>query len=197
MEPTERLTTVKYRDQLRWDLEQYFKKCSSHGFKNNASAEAIKLDWCLDLGGQFFLTYADDQVVSVSGCHPLPELGEKVYRILFRGATLPQYQNFLNVVSKTHMNSITFLHHVPKEIDWAKEVGYTKFVVTTNWDNPEIPSMNKSHRTFKLLERQGIVKCLEEKIKLFYTDQTVWELNVDRYQKVRKDFVFRNNSLDG
>lgn len=193
MESAKRLTTVKYRNELKWDLRDYFKKCQEQGFKNNISEDSIKLDWCLDSKGQFFLTYMGDQVVSMSGCHPLPEIGANTWRLLFRGATLREYQNIFNVTSKTHMNSIPFLYHIPKQIEWALLQGAEQFVITTNYQNTEIPSMEKSHRVFQLLEKQGLVKCLVEKIDLFYTEQTVWELYIEKYYIKRQEFVNRNS----
>jgi hypothetical protein len=152
----------------------------------------MKLDWCLSIGGQFFLTYLDNNVISVSGCHPLPEIDQSTYRMVFRGATLNKYQNILNIVSKTHMNSIPFLYHMPRQIDWAKEQGYDNFVITTNIDNENIPSMNKSHSVLNLLSRQGLVECIIDKTTLFYSDQSVWKINVEKINAVRAAFKTRH-----
>lgn len=194
MDTKKRLTTVLYSNIHRPALEKFCKSCQEQGYKNNQSLDAIKLEWCLDHGGQFFLTYLDDVIISISGCHPLPEVGTDVYRILFRGATLEQYQNHLGITSKTHMTSIPFYTHIPLAIDWVKR--NKRLVITTNWNNPTIVSMNKSHRVLGLLAKQGIVDCLIEKTELFYTEQTVWQLNTDRYLEARHQFKQRNNLDD-
>jgi hypothetical protein len=196
VETKKRLTTVLYSNSHKLSLEKFCRSCQEQGYKNNQSLDAIKLEWCLDQGGQFFLTYIDDIVVSVSGCHPLPEIGKDVYRILFRGATLRQYQNHLGVMSKTHMTSIPFYTHIPLAAEWVNSMNNKRLVITTNWNNPNIVSMNKSHNVLGLLAKQGIVSCLTEKINLFYTEQTAWQLNIDRYTTARNQFKQRNGLDD-
>ena len=39
----------------------------------------------------------------------------------------------------------------------------------------------------------GLVDCLIEKVNLFYTEQTVWKLNVDKYLDAREKFKQRND----
>lgn len=193
MESTQRLTTLEFTADQITALEEFCYASKLAGYKNNDSIKSIRLDWCLGLGGQFFLTYFNDKIISISGCHPLPEAGEKVYRIMFRGATLPHYQNLHEIVSKTHMNSIPFYHHVPAQVEWAKLAGYTEFVVTTNHNNKDgIQSMNKSHKIFKLLEKQNLVKCLHENLMLFNTEQSVWSLQLDNYFTCRHNFTQRH-----
>jgi hypothetical protein len=188
VESYKRLTTVEFDFSQLPAVEEFCKACKLAGYKNNDSLKSLKLDWCLELGGQFFLTYLNDKIISLSGCHPLPEAGKGIYRILFRGATLPEYQNLHGTLSKTHMNSIPFYHHAPEQIKWATIAGYANCVITTNRSNKDgITSMNKSHRVFKLLEKQHIVSCLHESLWLFNNDQSVWNLNTDNY------FISRNN----
>lgn len=193
MESSQRLTTVAFSFDYIKVLEEFCKECSLVGYKNNDSIKSMKLEWCLKLGGQFFLTFFNDKLISLSGCHPLPEAGDNNYRILFRGATLPKYQNLHGTLSKTHMNSTPFYYHVPKQIDWALSKGYSNYVITTNHKNKDgIESMNKSHRVFKLLEKQNIVSCLHENLWLFNTEQSVWSLNIDNYFIARNNFQTRN-----
>lgn len=193
MESKKRLTTVLFTEDLIDDLAVFCRSCDLHGYKNNNSFDSMRLTWCLETGGQFFLTYCDGIVISVSGCHPLPEVGPDVYRILFRGATLQKYQNLLGILSKTHMTSIPFYEHIPLALTWANEKAST-FAITTNWANPDgIESMSRSHSVLGLLARQGIVDCLIEKVNLFYTEQTVWKLNVGKYFDAREKFKQRND----
>ena len=196
MEPKKRLITTTFVDSDIFKLEQFCKRCESLRYDNNKSIAAMRLDWCLENNGQFFLTWDSDNIVSVSGCHPLDLPGhDKVYRGLFRGASLPEYQGWSNVMSKTHMSSIPFFFHLPKQISWAESAGYDKVVVTTNWNNPDgIESMSRSHAVFKLLEKQGLVSCLINKINLFNTEQSVWLLNKEKYSKTREDYEQRHYS---
>jgi hypothetical protein len=153
----------------------------------------MRLDWCINQGGQFFLTYLDTQLISVSGCHPLPEAGTNVFRVLFRGVVLKEYQNLFGIVSKTHMTSIPFFYHLPHQVTWARSKGYEKFCITTNWNNPDgITSMGHSHKVMQLLEKQGLVRCLIDKLHLYHTDQTVWEVNIAKYTEIRNQFRDRH-----
>ena len=175
------------------DLNQFCNQCKILGYKNNESLEAMRLDWCIRSKGQFFLTYADKNLISISGCHPLPQVDNKTFRILFRGATLKDYQNSLGVVNKYHLTSIPFYSHIPLQIKWGLTKGYNSFCITTNWNNPDgIDSMSHSHRVFQYLERQGLVDCLIERVNLYSVDQTVWKLNIDRYLEVREQFRKRH-----
>lgn len=183
------LITTPYYDSDIHGLEMFCKQCKRIGYANNQSIKAMRLDWCLENGGQFHLTWDNDKVVSVSGCHPIPQVGENTYRALFRGATLPEYQNWSKNMTKTHMNSIPFFYHLPRQLYWA---GNNDVVITTNWNNPDgIKSMSKSHSIFSILEKQGIVRKLIDKMDLFHTDQSVWLLNKDKYKQVRKDYEQR------
>jgi hypothetical protein len=194
LESYQGLTTIGFTvDHIR-NVEEFCRQCSQVGYKNNDSLKSMKLGWCLGIGGQFFLTYLNDRIISLSGCHPLPEAGDYVYRILFRGATLPEYQNLQGTLSKTHMNSIPFYHHAPWQINWASTKGFNTCVITTNHNNKDgITSMNKSHRVFKLLEKQNIVSCLYDDLLLFNNQQSVWALNLDNYFSSRNNFKERND----
>lgn len=193
MESYQGLTTVKFDFDHLAAVEEFCAQCKLVGYKNNDSIKSMKLEWCLALSGQFFLTYLDNKIISLSGCHPLLEAGTGVYRILFRGATLPEYQNLHGTLSKTHMNSIPFYHHAPEQITWAAKEGYTNCVITTNRANKDgIQSMNKSHRVFKILEKQHIVSCLHKNLWLFNNEQSVWSLNIDNYFTSRNSFKERH-----
>lgn len=196
MESYQGLTTVEFDFNQINAVEEFCIQCKLAGYKNNDSTKSMKLEWCLASGGQFFLTYLDDKIISLSGCHPLPEAGVNVYRILFRGATLPQYQNLHGTLSKTHMNSIPFYYHAPKQLAWAEAAGYNECAITTNHSNKDgIVSMNKSHRVLQLLEKQNIVSCLHKNLLLFNNQQTVWKLNVDNYFISRTRFDQRHTAV--
>lgn len=188
----ESLVSVEFSNNYLTDLEKFCKACDAYGYVNNASLNAMKVNWCLENQGQFFLTFFKNTLISVSGCHPLPEAGPNCYRALFRGVTLPEYQNLFKVMSKTHMSSIPFFNHLPLQIAWAISKGYEDIVITTNYDNSKIESMNRSHKVFQSLEKQNIVTCLHRKINIFNTDQSVWKVNQDRYFKIRQEFRDRH-----
>jgi hypothetical protein len=187
------ISTVTYKKSLQGDVVKFCKEAAKSNLINNSSLEAMKLDWCLANGGAFHLTYYKTKLISVSGCHPLPQFGEGVMRVLFRGATLPKYHNLFGIVSRTHMNSFPFYSQLPLQLKFASKKGYTIPVVTTNYSNPgNMKSMTKSHRTFFSLEKTGIVTNVMENITLFNTEQAVWRVNVDHYFLARKEFNKRH-----
>jgi len=193
MDAEKRLTTVIFNDQYLGQVEKFCLIAKEHGYENNESLKAMKLEWCLEQGGQFFLTYFNDKIISLSGCHPLPQAGEDVHRIMFRALTLPEYKNLQGTLHKGLMNAIPFYNHIPEQINWIKGLtdNYTKLVITTNHAN-EITSMEKSHRVLKLLEKQKIVSCMHENLFLFNTNQSVWLLNQDIYNQERLNYTNRN-----
>jgi hypothetical protein len=188
MESKKRLITVPFSYSKISELERFCEECKNLGYKNNQDLEAMRLSWTMGNGGKFFMTYLENDIVSISGCHPIPEVGKKIYRLLFRGASLPAGQNWSGLISKSHMNSIPFFFHIPEQIKWAQELNYSRFVITTNWENADIRSMDASHRVLTILSRQGIVNCLVPEIELFDKKQTVWELNLEKYFNARNRF---------
>ena len=86
MDIKKRLTTLVYQPEHRAALNEFCRCAGEQGYKNNESLEAMRLDWCISTGGQFFLSYLGDKIVSVSGCHPLYDVGN-YFRALFRGGT--------------------------------------------------------------------------------------------------------------
>jgi hypothetical protein len=187
------ISTVTYKKSLQGDLVKFCKAAAKDNLINNASLEAMKLDWCIANGGAFHLTYYKTKLISVSGCHPLPQFGQGVMRVLFRGATLTKYQNLFGIVSRTHMNSFPFYSQLPMQLKFADKKGYTIPVVTTNYSNPNnMQSMSKSHRAFFSLEKTGIVTNVMENIELFHTEQAVWRINIEQYTFARKEFNKRH-----
>lgn len=75
-------------------LEIFCKHAEELGYINNASLKAMKYEWCNDFGGKYFCAIKDDNIIAVAGCHPLPEVGENAWRILFRGCELPHTDTF-------------------------------------------------------------------------------------------------------
>ena len=87
-------------DDLIPQLEVFCKKALILGYENNSSLKAMKYDWCKE-HGEFFCAIKDENIVAVAGCHPLPEVSENAWRILFRGCELPQNDTFRGIVSGT------------------------------------------------------------------------------------------------
>ena len=162
-------------------LDRFCLTCKSLGLENNKDATAIKLDKMTMPYGQYFIGYDTDRkcIWNLAGVHHLPEFGNNVWRVLFRGAQLPGY------ALGTSKDFFSVSHHwryfLPLQIRFIL-AGYpdADFVVTTNIKNS---SAGKSDRLDKvvmpLLASQGIVELIDHDYELFNTRQNVWRVNLD------------------
>ena len=158
------------------DLMQFILECDKLGYTNNNSLKAMKFDWCIN-NGAWFATFKNNKIISVSGIHSFKD----GYRVMFRGAQLSARKIGIN---KHHMQSYCFYSQLPLQIEYA---GTSPIYITTNVKNDASGKMTRIDKTFKLLEKTGLVKYVgcEE---VFYTLQNIWQLNVDRYHEVRKNY---------
>jgi hypothetical protein len=156
-----------------FDIEAFCKECDILGYKNNHTLKAMKHEWCLAEGGNWWAAYRDNNMVSIAGCHPFWD----GYRVMFRGAQTEQSGHGL---SKKHLTSIPWKTLMPKQIEWCHQTNKVPLYITTNTSHDESGKMNRTHRILKLLADQGIVDyvCDDE---IFYTHQSVWELNTGKY----------------
>lgn len=157
------------------DLEDFCKKCQRLNFNNNSSLLAMKYEWCLNTGGQWWAVYRNQEIVSVAGAHPFKE----GYRLLFRGVqTMPATK----ALSKKHLTSMPWSLIMPNQITWASGVitQETPAYITTNVSHDESGKMNRTHRVLQLLKKQNIVDyCGDEEI--YHTMQSIWRLNIGEY----------------
>jgi hypothetical protein len=160
-------------------VEEFLAECDKRNFKNNSSLKALKWDWCTSEGGKWFGTVKQGKIVSMSGIHPFKD----GYRALFRGAQLES--RHVKGLNRYQFQSWPFYAHLPLQIEWARWQGSDKIYITTNVTNDESGRMNRVHKSFVPLEKAGVVThCGIEEV--FYTQQSVWQLNVDRYFEVRE-----------
>ena len=160
------------------ELSVFCIKCQVLGYNNNSSLQAMKYEWCKDWG-EYWGAWIDNRLVAVAGAHPLPEVGPNAMRVLFRGC---QVDDLYTGLSKTHMNSIPFRDILPHQIEAYPD---KDLYITTNVSHDASGRMNRTHKVMKLLDKLGIVQynCTME---LYYTEQSVWKLNVERYNEVRR-----------
>tara|TARA_B110000503_G_scaffold28131_1_gene44930 strand:- start:11513 stop:12100 length:588 start_codon:yes stop_codon:yes gene_type:complete len=163
------------------DLDKFCLACKSLGLENNKDAAAIKLDKMQMPYGQYFIGYDTNSecIWNLAGVHHLPEVGNNVWRVLFRGAQLPGY------ALGTSKDFFSVSHHwryfLPLQIKFI-QAGFpdAEFVVTTNVKNS---GAGKSDRLDKVvmpqLQEQGIVELLQSDVELFYTQQNIWKIKLD------------------
>ena len=170
-------------------LKRFCDKCNELGYKNNDSLKAMKYEWLLEQGGVWHCVtwggleegYGD--MLSLAGCHPLPEVDDNAWRVMFRGVQLPK--NYGYGMSKYHMNALTWRHKLPKQLEF---IGDKDAYITTNISNDASGKMNKIHRLFKNLNKLGMVEHHSD-MELYNTEQSIWKLNKEKYKEVRSDVV--------
>lgn len=167
-------------DDLLPKLETFCKQAKELGYTNNSSLKAMKYEWCKEWG-EYFCAIIDDKIVAVAGCHPLPEVSENAWRILFRGCELPHQDTFKGL-GKGDWNSITQREVIPRFIDWCPS---NELYITTNIDHEHSNGKaSRNHRLMKLLAKQKILDKHSD-MMLYYTKQTIWKLNISEYTRRR------------
>jgi len=167
-------------DDLLPKLETFCNQAKELGYTNNSSLKAMKYEWCKEWG-EYFCAIIDDKIVAVAGCHPLPEVSENAWRILFRGCELPHQDTFKGL-GKGDWNSITQREVIPRFIDWCPS---NELYITTNIDHEHSNGKaSRNHRLMKLLAKQKILDKHSD-MMLYYTKQTIWKLNISEYTRRR------------
>ena len=142
----------------------------------------MKFDWCKDWG-KWFCAIKDDKIIAVAGCHPLPEVSPNAWRILFRGCEFPNKDTHKGL-SKYNWYSITWREFIPQFIEWCPS---KELYITTNIDNEHSNGKtSRNHKLMRLLAKQNILDKYDDMV-LYYTDQTVWKLNISEYTRRRKE----------
>jgi len=158
-------------------FEHFFKECAILGFVNNTSGESMKFDWAIqERRGKFWGVYKGEELIAVSGCHWIPEINDRAFRIQYRACELPR-RDTKRGLSKGHFNSMTFREVIPHQLSWINSLGDYDFYISTNHDN-------RNHRAMELMAKQGFLTKEREMI-LFHVPQTIWKLNEDYYKDVR------------
>ena len=161
------------------ELEKFCLICKSLGLENNKDAKSIKLDKMIMPYGQYFIGWDNDNnsIWNLAGVHHLPELGDNVWRVLFRGAQLPGYtlgvgKDFLKI-------SYHWRYFLPLQINFIKkQYPDSKFVISTNIKNPTAGKSDQlNKKLMPLLVNRGIISLLKEDFDLFYTKQNIWLIN--------------------
>ena len=183
-------------------VSNFCKECNKHGYKNNSSLKLMKFNGKYDLKEIpcFWGIYHNDRLISVSGSHSQESYGKleniSFMRCLFRSATLPEYQNVIQGLSKYHMNSLPFSILLPYQITKGMREGVEHFYITTsNSDHDASGKMKRTHKVLQLLEKNKIVKYCGDEI-LFSIPQTKWEIDVVEYQKALRKFHQTRLNLD-
>ena len=173
------IKTIEHEDLEM--LQEFCDECSKLGYQNNSSFGAMRLSWCKDVG-EYWCAIKDNKIVAVAGCHPIPEVSDNAWRIMFRGCELPGNDTFKGL-GKGDWNSITQREVIPKMIEWIPS---NELYITTNIDHDHSNGKaTRNHRLMGLLAKQ---KILDNCGDMLYNgvNQTLWKLNIDEYIRRRE-----------
>lgn len=127
----------------------------------------------------WWTTWVNDQIVSISGCHQFSEYKENCWRLMVRTATLKEFRGKAPGNFRQIKNDFNWGFILPYQIDYAKSQGAKTLVFTTNSDlNGDFNSLRTDKTIRTILEPQGLVKLIDENVNIFYTKQNVWEIIV-------------------
>lgn len=117
-----------------------------------------------------------------------PEGQTEIWRVMVRAAILPQYRNRFKNLTRSNINSETTHYHMPLQIIWIKKnyPDARQFLITSNISNNN-PNYVRSDRALHIMETTGIVKKLRVE-EIYYTMQTVWEVDVENLFSTRFEF---------
>ena len=163
------------------ELEEFCFQAKLLGYTNNSSIKKMNFLWCKSVG-EYWCVIKDNEIIGVGGCHPLPEISPKAWRILYRGCELPKTDTFKGL-GKGDWNSVTQRYLIPEFINWCPS---EEIYVTTNTTNEHSGKALRNHKIQILLSKQKnnyIDKVCD--IKLHGINQTVWKLNIETYLKRR------------
>jgi hypothetical protein len=161
-------------------VHDFIAQCKLFGYENNSSLKAMKWDWCLEQGGMWYGTedFTGSTLISVTGIHPFKD----GYRALFRGAQLwPRRVKGLN---RYQMQSWGIYGHLPEQIKFANG---KPIYITTNISNDASGKMNRIHKSFTVMAKGGMFEYIGDE-EVFYTQQSIWKLNNDKYFEIRKRY---------
>ena len=169
-------------------LEKFCEEAEKAGYKNNATIRKMKfgLKDVYDLGvpTHYWAILFNNKIISVSGCHLW---SENINRVLFRSATLPEYDKIVKSLNRNHMNSLPFSILLPYQIRFGLKNNCDEFRITTNTGQDTLPKMQRTHKALQLLEKQGLVSFIKEQM-FFNKLQYVWSLNLKNYYKALLSF---------
>ena len=183
------ITITPITPDLIPQLKEFCDTCEELGYENNKSLENLNLLWCKYYGGEFFCGISNGRIISVAGCHPLPEISKNAWRIMYRGCDLPARiaPRPWKGLSKGDWNSVCqrlifseCIQHSP-----SKEL----YLTTAHIEHSGGLAL-RNHRLMSLLADQGILwhhadmelmSPMGNKIP-----QTVWGVNIEEYYRRRK-----------
>lgn len=172
-------------------LQEFCDRCKELNYHNNIDLKAIKYDKMVMPYGKFYAGFdiEKDIIFTLAGIHRLPEINDKAWRCMFRGAQLKGYnykfsKNMFDL--NFHFSQILNLQIT----DILKDYPDSEFYVTTNIlddNNGTSSRMNKIMMPY--VEKTNIWNLYQSDISLYNTRQNVYKINVNEYFNQRELWI--------
>ena len=174
-----KLGKITFRELLDSDLNKlqiFCDECKSLGYNNNASFNSIKLDKMQMPYGKYFIGIDDskDKIFNLAGVHHLPEVSNNAWRCLFRGAQLPGYNLSKGLTKNIFLTGYQLSYILPLQINFIRKQ-YPDSVFYMSSNTPK--------------DKEGVLSLWQENFELFYTSQTIWEIDESKYWQYRNRFL--------
>lgn len=163
-------------------LAEFCDRAGALGHANNSSLSTLKIDKLADGQLAYWLILRDNEIVGITGCQRLVELGADTFRVLFRSCVLPGVSVRSTLARSSFESSALWSLALPKQIQWGKLNGGKRFVITVNCPDLKVPiprSMIKVGRVLSHMEKQGHLELLRKRLLLFGVHQDVYLLKGD------------------
>lgn len=181
-----KITFKLYEASDKSKVEEFCNSCKALGYVNNASIEAMKLD---KEDCYFFLGLDNDKIFTLAGVHKLPEVDDRAWRCLFRGAQLPGYtpQWSMDIFkSGIHFSQLLYrqINHI-LDLDPLAE-----FYISTNTSSDTgAKSSRLNSIMMPRIAKMGVWDLHLENFMLYNVPQNLWKINVDRYMELREQWL--------
>lgn len=182
----------RLQDDDKDKLLVFCNECSELGYQNNSSLEKLKYDKMHLPYGQYFIALDSTQnkIVNIAGVHHLPEVAENAWRCLFRGAQLPGYTLGNHLSKNIFRLGYQLSYLLPMQMNFiSKHFIDAEFYMSSNSPSNLIDPAGKSIRMDRLMRntllKNGVINEYASEFELFYTKQSIWKINTERYWQER------------
>ena len=169
-------------------IENFCAKCAELGYENNASLASMKFSTAV-----FFGAFDDDKIISLAGVHRLPEVNDRAWRCLFRGAQLPGYTPQWSLdIFKSGIHFSQFLY---RQIKLVQDIDpQAEFYISTNVKaDTGVKSSRMNEVMMPRIAKRGIWDLHLENFELYHVPQNLWKVNVAVYMKARERWLSGEN----
>jgi len=172
-------------------LDVFCAACNVVGIENNKSRIAMKID---DPSTKFWVIYylPTNEIISINGMQHFPleleswgGLVENCYRLGLRQAILPDHRaKFSTGLGNKLEKNFNLTYVFPLQIEEALSHKAEKIIYTTNTPRNDYDSSGKlfqMDRVAHILAKNNWCVKVAENVKILYTYQNVWEINIAKW----------------